>query len=389
MTSDASAEPRVARTLKVLPTLARRAAPLSDTRVQRSTLDEVPLADPLGGDFDRHLERAQLFPLRGTGIEILQLNLGRVCNQTCAHCHVDAGPDRVEDMRRETAELCMRVLAASSIPSVDITGGAPEMSSSFRYVVEESRRLGRKVLDRCNLTILLAKRYEDLPAFLAANEVEVVCSLPHYRQFHTDRQRGEGVFEGSIEGLRRLNAVGYGRDPRLRLVLVTNPVGAFLPPAQHALEEEWKRELKRQWGIDFDALYTITNMPISRYLEWLQQSGNLAAYLQRLVSAFNPAAARGVVYLGTDAQLHLVDDTGVVGNPARNVPNVVLNGDFRFAQRQVLTTLATYSNTSGRTYTADQWGVTNSTASAQYQSGRTQGDRQPVNDLLFHKVGAD
>jgi len=285
--------------LRVLSTLARRHAPLADTGVQRATLDGVPLADPLDGEFDRHLERAHLFPLRATGIEILQLNLGRVCNQTCAHCHVDAGPDRVEDMRRETAELCMRVLAASAIPTVDITGGAPEMSASFRYVVEESRRLGRHVMDRCNLTILLAKRYEDLPAFLAAHEVEVVCSLPHYRQFQTDRQRGEGVFEGSIEGLRRLNAAGYGRDPRLRLVLVTNPVGAFLPPAQRSLEAEWKREMRRQWGIEFDALYTITNMPISRYLEWLMQSGNLEAYLQRLVSAFNPAAARGVMCRNT------------------------------------------------------------------------------------------
>ena len=309
---EAPVELPVARALKVLPTLARRAAPLSDTRVQRSTLDEVRVVDPLGGDFDRHLERENLFPLRATGIEILQLNLGRVCNQTCAHCHVDAGPDRDEDMRLETAELCMRVLAASAIPTVDITGGAPEMSASFRYVVEESRRLGRKVLDRCNLTILLAKRYEDLPEFLAAHEVEVVCSLPHYRQFQTDRQRGEGVFESSLEGLRRLNAVGYGRDPALRLVLVTNPVGAFLPPAQHSLEEEWKRELKRQWGIDFDALYTITNMPISRYLEWLQQSGNLQAYLQRLVSAFNPAAAKGVMCRNTlsvrwDGALHDCD----------------------------------------------------------------------------------
>ena len=297
---------------KVLPTLARRRAPLADTRVQRATLDGVPLEDPLGGDFDRHLERAGLFPLRATGIEVFQINVGRVCNQTCAHCHVDAGPDRVEDMSRATAEACMRVLAATDIPTVDITGGAPELSGVFRYLVEESRRLGRRVMDRCNLTILLAKRYEDLPRFLAEHEVEIVCSLPHYRQYSTDRQRGEGVFEGSIEALRRLNAAGYGRDPRLRLVLVTNPVGAFLPPAQAPLEAEWKRELKQRWGIDFDALYTITNMPISRYLEWLIQSGNLASYLQRLVTAFNPAAARGVMCRNTlsvrwDGALHDCD----------------------------------------------------------------------------------
>jgi radical SAM/Cys-rich protein len=310
LTSETVAQ--AASRLKILPTLARRRVPLADTGVQRATLEQVPVQDALGGGFDRHLERAGLHPLRATGIEVFQLNLGRVCNQTCAHCHVDAGPDRVEDMSQATAEACMRVLAATEIPTVDITGGAPEMSGVFRYLVEEAWRLGRKVLDRCNLTILLAKRYEDLPGFLAAHEVEVVCSLPHYRQFSTDRQRGEGVFESSLEGLRRLNAAGYGRDPRLRLVLVTNPVGAFLPAAQGPLEAEWKREMKRLWGIDFDALYTITNMPISRYLEWLIESGNLTSYLQRLVTAFNPAAAKGVMCRNTlsvswDGTLHDCD----------------------------------------------------------------------------------
>jgi radical SAM/Cys-rich protein len=198
-------------------------------------------------------------------------------------------------MDRETADACMRFLAASEIPTVDVTGGAPEMSRVFRHVVEESRRLGRRVLDRCNLTILLAPRYDDLPEFLARHRVEVVSSLPHYRAYNTDRQRGEGVFERSIEALRRLNAVGYGRDPELRLTLVTNPVGAFLPASQASLEAEWKREMKRLWDVDFDALYTITNMPISRYLEWLIESDNLQPYLQRLVDAFNPAAADGVM----------------------------------------------------------------------------------------------
>jgi radical SAM/Cys-rich protein len=291
--------PGAAKRLPVLPTLQRRASPLSDTAVQRAALAGLELEEPLGGDFDRHLEQAGLFPLRATGIEVLQINVGRVCNQTCAHCHVDAGPDRSEDMSLETAEQCLRVLAASDIPTVDITGGAPEMSRSFRYLVEESRRLGRHVMDRCNLTILLAPRFQDLPAFLAAQRVEVICSLPHYRAPFTDRQRGEGVFERSLEALRRLNAVGYGRDPALRLVLVTNPVGAFLPPAQRSLEAEWKRELKRLHGVDFDALYTITNMPISRYLEWLLESGNLQGYMQRLVSAFNPSAARGVMCKST------------------------------------------------------------------------------------------
>jgi radical SAM/Cys-rich protein len=287
------------RRLTVRPTLARQRSALADPEVQLARLDAVETGDRHGGDFDRHLEQSGLFPLRATGIDVFQINTGRICNQTCSHCHVDAGPDRKEVMSQETAELCMEVLAATDIPTVDITGGAPEMCPSFRYLVEESRRLGRHVIDRCNLTILLAPRYEELPEFLAANRVEVVCSLPHYRQHGTDRQRGDGVFERSIEALQELNRVGYGQGDGLRLVLVTNPVGAFLPAGQDSLEAEWKREMERQHGIRFDALFTITNMPISRYLEWLEQSGNLGEYMRSLVQAFNPAAAAGVMCRST------------------------------------------------------------------------------------------
>jgi len=284
-----------ARALKVLPTLARRGSPLASPSAQLELLARQDTGDPHAGDFERHLAAAGLSPLRAQGIEVFQINVGRVCNQTCAHCHVDAGPDRVEDMSLETAELCMRVLERTGIPTVDITGGAPELGRSFRFLVERSHALGRHVLDRCNLTILTAPRFEDLPEFLARHRVEVVCSLPHYRRRGTDRQRGEGVFERSLEGLRRLNRVGYGAGEGLRLVLVTNPVGAFLPARQASLEAEWKREMQRLHGIRFDALYTITNMPISRYLEWLTESGNLGPYLCELVRAFNPAAAEGVM----------------------------------------------------------------------------------------------
>ena len=286
---------RASQELKVAPTLKRRGAVLAEPEAQLAVLDDCQTGPGVEGSFDRRLEGAGLFPLTATGIEVLQLNLGRVCNQTCGHCHVDAGPDRTEDMTLETAALCMRVLAGTDIPTVDITGGAPEMSQSFRYLVSEARALGRHVMDRCNLTILLAPRYRDLPEFLAQNEVEIVSSLPHYRQFSTDKQRGDGVFEKSIEALQRLNALGYGRDPKLRLVLVTNPVGAFLPSGQSSLEAEWKREMKRLHGVDFDALYTITNMPISRYLEWLQDTGNLESYLNKLLVAFNPQAASNVM----------------------------------------------------------------------------------------------
>ena len=294
-----------------VPTLVARGSPLASGTRQLEALAEVPLRE---GDFDRHVEKAGLGPLRSTGIEIFQINVGKLCNQTCAHCHVDAGPTRPEVMTRETAERCMAVLARTSIPTVDITGGAPELNPSFEYLVRESRRLSRHVMDRCNLTVLTLPRSEGLPAFLAEHRVEVVASLPHYRAIGTDRQRGEGVHERSIEGLKRLNAVGYGREGTgLRLVLVTNPVGAFLPStSQPALLAEWKRELARLHGIVFDDLFTITNMPISRFLDWLSSTGNLEDYLQRLVDAFNPAAAKGVmcrntISIGWDGTLYDCD----------------------------------------------------------------------------------
>lgn len=291
------------------PSLLSRRAPLASPVRQREVLDSLARVAP----FEDVLAGAGLGPLRATGVEVLQLNLGKLCNQTCRHCHVDAGPDRDESMSRETMELCVAALEASAIPSVDITGGAPELHPHFRWLVERCVALGRHVMDRCNLTVLALPSQRDLPVFLAEHAVEVVCSLPHYRAVNTDRQRGEGVYERSIEGLRRLNAAGYGDgDPKRRLVLVTNPVGAFLPGSQRSLEGEWKRELARLHGVRFDALYTITNMPISRFLEWLVDSTNLESYMERLVQSFNPLAARGVmcrtlVSVGWDGRLHDCD----------------------------------------------------------------------------------
>jgi len=295
--TDSGAAPREG---KLRPSLANLRAPLADPAVQLGVLDAVQISGAHGGDFDAQLGAVGMSPLYAAGVEVLQLNLGRVCNQTCAHCHVDAGPDRTENMSHATAELCMRVLAQTDIGTVDITGGAPEMCPEFRYLVEESRRLGRHVMDRCNLTILTTQKYADLPEFFAEHQVEVVCSLPHYRALGTDRQRGEGVFERSIQALQRLNEVGYGRDGSgLRLVIVTNPVGAFLPAGQAAQEVEWRRELRRLHGIEFNALYSITNMPISRYLEWLQTSDNLEGYMRSLVAAFNPSAVEGLMCRST------------------------------------------------------------------------------------------
>lgn len=246
--------------------------------------------------FEQSLAGCGLQPLRATGIEVLQINVGKLCNQTCKHCHVDAGPDRREQMSRETAERCMEILAASAIGVVDITGGAPELNPNFRYLVETSRSLGRHVMDRCNLSILLVPSQNDLVDFLAAHQVEVIASLPYFQAAQTDAQRGAGVFDKSIEALRKLNAAGYGQpDSPLKLNLVYNPAGAFLPPPQQQIENDFRRELGRRYGIVFHRLYTITNMPVSRFLEFLLRSGNFDRYMDRLVQAFNPAAAAGVM----------------------------------------------------------------------------------------------
>ncbi|MCA9582275.1 MAG: arsenosugar biosynthesis radical SAM protein ArsS [Myxococcales bacterium] len=281
---------------------------LASPAVQRETLRGVPL----DVEFHELLSGAGLHPLRSRPIEVLQINLGRVCNQTCHHCHVDAGPDRREQMDRETLEYCLSALERSSATTVDITGGAPEMHPDFRWFVREVVARGRHVMDRCNLTILETPSHRDLPHFLADHRVELVCSLPHYRAPFTDRQRGDGVYETSIRALKHLNEVGYGRGGDLRLNLVTNPVGAFLPGNQRALEVEWKRELLRLHGISFDSLYTITNLPISRFLEWLRSSGNLEGYMTKLRNAFNPQAAAGVMCRTTlsvawDGTLHDCD----------------------------------------------------------------------------------
>jgi radical SAM/Cys-rich protein len=273
------------------PSLLARRSPLADGAVQRGTLDRLVLAR----EFDDALATAGVHPLRASAIDVLQVNVGKLCNQTCRHCHVDAGPDRREIMSRETMAQCLDVLRATDIPTVDITGGAPELNPHFKWFIEGCRAMGRHVMDRCNLTVLETAPHRDLPEFFARHGVELVCSLPHYRPTATDAQRGEGVHASSINALQKLNAVGYGTGDGLRLVLVTNPVGAFLPANQQSLEAEWKRELLRLHGIRFDALYCIANMPISRFLDWLIQSGNLQAYMERLVTTFNPIAARGVM----------------------------------------------------------------------------------------------
>jgi radical SAM/Cys-rich protein len=249
-----------------LPTLLNTHNPLADAAAQRATLDALTLA--IG--FGEALARAHRAPLRAAGVSVLQMNVGKRCNQTCRHCHVDAGPDRTEVMPLDIVDACLAFLETSGIPTLDITGGAPELHPSFRDIVRRARALGRHVMDRCNLTITRLPNYQDLPEFLAEHQVEVIASLPSFAARQTDAQRGSGVFDESIAALRRFNELGYGGEGSgLVLNLVTNPVGAFLPGTQQSLEADWKRELHRKFGLVFNRLYTITNMPISRFLQYL------------------------------------------------------------------------------------------------------------------------
>ncbi len=243
-------------------------------------------------NFAEKLGDAKLFAV---SVNTLQVNVGKLCNQACKHCHVDASPTRTEIMPREVVDACVRAIRDFKIPILDITGGAPEMIPNFRYFVTEARKLNTKIIVRHNLTVMFENNQTDLPEFFAENEVEIVCSLPYFLQTQTDAQRGKGVFDKSIEALKRLNAVGYGIDEKLVLNLVYNPVGAFLPPEQSAIEADFKRELKARYNISFNNLFTITNMPIARYLDWLRRSGNEESYMQKLVSAFNPATISGLM----------------------------------------------------------------------------------------------
>jgi len=239
--------------------------------------------------------------LRRNRTEILQINTGKLCNLTCVHCHVNAGPKRREIMTRETIDRILTWLAGTGIHTVDLTGGAPEMIPDFRYLVERLREMPQieTIIDRCNLTILLEPGYEWLADFLAANRVNIVASMPCYEPANVNAQRGEGVFDASIRALQLLNRHGYGRLNGLPLDLVYNPNGAFLPPDQAALEADYKRELKAHFGIGFHRLYTITNMPIARFASWLRHSGKLDAYMQVLAEAFNPASVAGLMCRNT------------------------------------------------------------------------------------------
>ncbi|HEB67851.1 MAG TPA: radical SAM/Cys-rich domain protein [Gammaproteobacteria bacterium] len=258
-----------------------------------------------------HLQTGDFPAICRAELQTLQVNLGYLCNQQCLHCHVDAGPKRTEIMTRETVDDVLACLQRNRLGILDLTGGAPELNPHFRYLVREARRLGVHVMDRCNLTVLCEPDQDDLAEFLAEHEVEVFASLPCYLEENVDGQRGQGVFQGSIEGIRRLNAAGYGQgDTARRLNLVYNPTGAFLPPPQCQLEADYRRELRDRFGITFDRLLTLANMPIKRFGSMLLSKGEFDAYLQLLKEAHQDANLETVMcrtLVSVDWQGHLYD----------------------------------------------------------------------------------
>jgi radical SAM/Cys-rich protein len=265
-------------------------------------------------DFHAALRQRGISPLQRDEVTTLQINVGKLCNQACHHCHVEAGPKRTEIMTEKVATRALTLLAATpSIRTVDITGGAPELNSNFRVLVKESRRLGRQVIDRCNLTVLFEPGQETLAEFLATNKVEITASLPCYTAANVDQQRGKGAFEKSIRALRLLNSIGYGQPgSELVLNLVYNPLGASLPPAQEKLEADYKQQLREHFAIEFNHLFTITNMPIKRFAEFLLHEGKHESYMGLLANHFNPATVdrlmcRSLVSIGWDGKLYDCD----------------------------------------------------------------------------------
>ncbi len=275
--------------------MSRRVLNISSTTVG-------PFEEELKYNFSKTLADRKITVSPKT-IETLQLNVTRLCNQACLHCHVDASPKRKEHMDLRTINRCLEILAEfEQIKNIDITGGAPELNPHFDYLVLEARKLGKHVMSRHNLTVTLdgnpvtgeSKAY--LPEFYAEHQVEVVSSLPYYQEYFTDKQRGRGVFSKSIESLKLLNEQGYGKENNgLQLNLVYNPAGAFLPAGQDCLEKDFKKELLQKYGIHFNHLFIITNMPIHRFRQQLQRLGNYEEYLDKLVNAFNPEAAEGIM----------------------------------------------------------------------------------------------
>lgn len=337
--------------------LHARQKSLADPQVQREWLSNGIFQGGSLTSFKTQIEKEGLGDLlRPTTLEILQLNMGYMCNQVCAHCHVDAGPDRKEMMSRATLERCLELVEQTGVHTLDLTGGAPEMHPDFRWFVTQAKARGvQDLIVRSNLTILRANAtYKELPQFFADNGVHVVSSLPFYKKAKTDRQRGDGVFDQSIEALQTLNALGYGQpDSGLVLDLVYNPAGAFLPGDQAALEVDFKKALAADFGIVFNHLFTITNLPISRFLEFLIASENYEDYMQSLVEAFNPAAVSGLMCRNTlsvrwDGTLYDCDFNQMLEMPVQSSVQHLEDFDAaQLASREICVSQHCYGCTAG------------------------------------------
>ncbi|MGH7844612.1 MAG: arsenosugar biosynthesis radical SAM (seleno)protein ArsS [Candidatus Binatia bacterium] len=270
-------------------------------------------------------------PFNRRRIDVLQVNMGKYCNQACIHCHVESGPTRTEMMSRETVDATLRFLRGTDIPTVDITGGAPELNPHFDYLVESAGGLGRHVMDRCNLTAIFEPGKQYLPEFFQRHRVELVCSLPCYSEENVDRQRGRGTFDLSIRALQVFNGLGYG-DPKsgLTLNLVYNPVGPHLPPPQDKLEQDYRRELKEKFSIEFNHLYCLSNMPITRYETHLRLRGEYECYMDLLESSFNPATleqvmCRNLISVGWEGTIYDCDFNQMLDLPIRDARGRALN----------------------------------------------------------------
>lgn len=314
-----------------------------DTSAVQITRNGKSVFPPVRNRFTEKLRQTD-HSLFSTDIETLQVNVGKLCNQACKHCHVDASPRRTEIMQRETIDACLDVLREHNIKTLDITGGAPELIPDFRYFIIEAKRLGVKIMVRHNLTVMFEENQTDLPEFFAENEIEVISSLPYFLAAQTDAQRGKGVFDKSIEAMKKLNAVGYAAEEKLVLNLVYNPTGAFLPPEQSSIENDFRRELKTRFEISFNNLFTITNMPIARYLDWLRRTNNEETYMQKLINAFNPATIVGLMcrnIISVDWQGNLFDcdfNQMIDLNISEDLPQTIFDFDFDKSRNRKIST---------------------------------------------------
>ncbi len=328
---------------------------LADPKNQLKILSNGIFKDELP-TFAKKIAASNQFPIQAKKLEILQINVGYMCNQVCAHCHVDAGPDRKEIMTRETMQQCLDVIQKTGAHTLDLTGGAPEMNPNFRWFVEEAARVGiQDFIVRSNLTIIRAnKKYYDLPSFFKKHNVHIVSSMPHYTRGKTDKQRGEGVFNQSIKALQELNKVGYGMpNSSLKLDLVYNPSGAFLPTNQAALESDFKKALQEDFNIQFHNLFAITNLPISRFLDYLIASDNYEDYMYALVEAYNPEAVKSVMCTNTlsvswDGYLYDCDFNQMLNlKVASNVQHISKYNEDLLEGRDILISQHCYGCTAG------------------------------------------